>query len=526
MAKTVSLEVLLRGLSTAFVDLEVAPHGADIPIESVALVDSADLAAENSIGADLYLLVGVSEADVLVWFDTLILGGPAPGAIMTKTPMTDALRHAAHGSGVALISVHHQTRWERLLSAIRSVLGHAVVRVEPVADGLFGADTDLYGLAQTVASLTEGMVSIEDERSHVLAYSASDDAADELRTLSILGREGPADYLRRLRELGIFDRLRRTDDVIEVPADDDYGIRRRMVVGIRRAGAATNLGSIWLQEGSRPIASDADVVLRGAAAVAARLIARIIDAPTNEALQIQRLLGAHGGGVDVPSLAAALAIETTGPAAVIGFAALGQAVPIGGLAASLRLHASAFRRDSLVTTIGERIYVLIPHMQSQASVTSWTRDAVERIEVSTSRALRAVVAAPVSDLGVVQHARFEVDRVLDGTVGEQRVTTLADSRTSVLLREIVDLIGAHAQLLDPRIEVLLAYDEKTGSSLCDSLEVYLDHVGDVRAAADTLHVHPNTLRYRVKRVEKILGLDLADPDTRLLVELQLRVRKR
>ena len=76
------------------------------------------------------------------------------------------------------------------------------------SDARADADTDLFGLAQTVAALTRGMVSIEDDRSLVLAYSASDDAADELRRLSILGREGPADYLRRLRERGVFDRLR------------------------------------------------------------------------------------------------------------------------------------------------------------------------------------------------------------------------------------------------------------------------------------------------------------------------------
>ena len=54
------------------------------------------------------------------------------------------------------------------------------------------------------------------------------------------------------------------------------------------------LGTIWVQEGPVPIAGDADSVLRGAAAVAARLISRIRDAPSNEAIQIQRLLGVRG----------------------------------------------------------------------------------------------------------------------------------------------------------------------------------------------------------------------------------------
>ena len=52
--------------------------------------------------------------------------------------------------------------------------------------------TDLFALAQSIADRTHGMVSIEDAQSHVLAYSASNEEADELRRLSILGRAGPA----------------------------------------------------------------------------------------------------------------------------------------------------------------------------------------------------------------------------------------------------------------------------------------------------------------------------------------------
>ncbi len=181
--------------------------------------------------------------------------------------------------------------------------------------------TDLYGIAQTLATLTRGMVSIEDDRSRVLAYSASDDTADELRRLSILGREGPPAYLKRLRDWGVFDRLRLSDEVIEVPPDAEVGIRRRLVVSIRSTGPAGQLGTIWVQEGGQPLAPDSAEVLRGASVVAARMITRTINAPTAEAVQIERLLGGRGGGVDVPSLAAALSIPTTGPAVVIGFAA-------------------------------------------------------------------------------------------------------------------------------------------------------------------------------------------------------------
>ena len=227
---------------------------------------------------------------------------------------------------MAVIAVHPQARIELVLATVRSLLeggaGQSVTGDR--ADEPLAGENDLYGLAQTVAALTGGLVSIEDERSQLLAYSATDGAADELRMLSILGRAGPADYLRRLRERGVFDRLRTERSAVEVPADDQLGWRRRLVVDIRPLGrseagpraAGSSLGTIWIQEGRQPLDPDAGSVLEGAAAIAARLIERARSAPTQEALQIQRLLGLRGGSVDIPSLAAALSLPSTGPAAV------------------------------------------------------------------------------------------------------------------------------------------------------------------------------------------------------------------
>ena len=52
------------------------------------------------------------------------------------------------------------------------------------------------------------MVSIENAESHVLAYSASNDEADDLRRLSILGRAGPPEHLKWIGQWGIFDACR------------------------------------------------------------------------------------------------------------------------------------------------------------------------------------------------------------------------------------------------------------------------------------------------------------------------------
>ncbi|WP_378741621.1 PucR family transcriptional regulator [Nocardia brasiliensis] len=406
-----------------------------------------------------------------------------------------------------------------------------------VDSGLVAADIDLFGLAQIVAQNAGGMVSIEDPQSHVLAYSASDEAADQLRVMSILGREGPREYLAVLRKWGVFDRLRRTDEVIDVPAHEELNIKRRLVISVRHpadgaARAPRVLGAIWLQQGDRPFKPDAAEILRGAAAIAARLISRSLDAPSTEALLVQRLFGA-GAPVDVATVASALNLPLTGPAAVVGFALTATetapATEPSALGNMLRLRASSFRNDSVTATLGDRVYVLLPSYKAAHAVTAWTRQLVEQLESKRALALRAAIACPVADLSSVADARREVDRVLDSTIATYprgRVTTLAESRTAVLLGEILDLVGTRPELHDPRLRALSDYDLKHSASLRESVDIYLREHGDVRNAATALQVHPNTLRYRIRRVEEILRIDLTDPADRLLLEIQLALHRR
>uniref|UniRef100_UPI0024564CCD helix-turn-helix domain-containing protein n=1 Tax=Nocardia wallacei TaxID=480035 RepID=UPI0024564CCD len=138
------------------------------------------------------------------------------------------------------------------------------------------------------------------------------------------------------------------------------------------------------------------------------------------------------------------------------------------------------------------------------------------------------IAPAGAGLGLGGGARAEVDRVLDRTVNlpaAEPVTTLAHSRTTVLLAEILTLIGDNPQLRDPRLDTLIDYDTKYSADLRASLDAYLTHRGDVRTAATELRIHPNTLRYRVRRATQLMGLDLDSAPDRLLLEIQLAVHR-
>ncbi|WP_411136117.1 PucR family transcriptional regulator [Streptomyces sp. C10] len=76
-----------------------------------------------------------------------------------------------------------------------------------------------------------------------------------------------------------------------------------------------------------------------------------------------------------------------------------------------------------------------------------------------------------------------------------------------------------ARLLDP----LRDYDRKHRAELIPTLEAFLDCDGSWTRCATRLHLHVNTLRYRVGRIEQLTGRDLARLEDKLDFFLALRM---
>jgi DNA-binding PucR family transcriptional regulator len=121
--------------------------------------------------------------------------------------------------------------------------------------------------------------------------------------------------------------------------------------------------------------------------------------------------------------------------------------------------------------------------------------------------------------------RTEADdilRTLDSP-SAPRVATLSDVRTRVLLRYAGVELSRNPELWNPALGTLDA-GRTDGVSLGASLLAWFEALFDIRKAADTLFVHPNTLRYRLRRITELTGLDLDDADECLGLWLQLRVQ--
>ena len=70
---------------------------------------------------------------------------------------------------------------------------------------------------------------------------------------------------------------------------------------------------------------------------------------------------------------------------------------------------------------------------------------------------------------------------------------------------------------------LLDYDREHGTELVRTLRVFLDCSGSWTKAADTIFVHVNSLRYRIRRVEELTGRDLGSLADQAALLLALRL---
>jgi sugar diacid utilization regulator len=73
--------------------------------------------------------------------------------------------------------------------------------------------------------------------------------------------------------------------------------------------------------------------------------------------------------------------------------------------------------------------------------------------------------------------------------------------------------------LDNPLTRLRDHDLAQGTNLVDTLRTWLSTNGETTSSAAALSLHPNSLRYRIKRIQEITGMDLDDADVRALAHV-------
>ncbi|KOV66128.1 PucR family transcriptional regulator [Streptomyces sp. MMG1121] len=200
--------------------------------------------------------------------------------------------------------------------------------------------------------------------------------------------------------------------------------------------------------------------------------------------------------------------------------------PLGGLAESVESAAARSGEAVLVVPDGERLVVLAADGGAAVAACTQYAAALEAARAVPEQAggdeeeLVVGLSAPAGPIAAAA-AYKQAEQAL--SVARRRGRVLVEHEQlaagSVLPLLADDAVKAFA---DGLLRALREHDATGRGDLVASLRAWLSRHGQWDAAAADLGVHRHTLRYRMRRVEEILGRSLDDPDVRMELWLALK----
>ncbi|MEP7332802.1 MAG: helix-turn-helix domain-containing protein, partial [Terracoccus sp.] len=337
---------------------------------------------------------------------------------------------------------------------------------------------------------------------------------------------------------GVFRRLARSDEPVYVPADGD--LKPRLVIPVRAGNEW--LGSIWIVVESRPDAALVRSLRQTASVVALHLLRLRSQTDLSRRVAADRLRAALTGlteGVEawLPAGPWRVVVLDGGPTATtvptVSTVSTRGDSPGDGVETRIDLWESAARRRSwrqpLLAVHDGVVLALVtdaPATPTSPGTWGWLREVVDEVAAATTAgnapataSAGALAMRPV-ELDRSRREALEVHRLRDCGRVSATTRTLEQSWAAVTTARCVAALQVE-QLVGP-VQEVAAHDAAHDTAYAETIAAWLDHPGDPRSAAAGIHVHPNTLRYRLQRLGEIVELDLHDPETRLAVRLQLR----
>ncbi|RID86045.1 PucR family transcriptional regulator [Peribacillus asahii] len=396
---------------------------------------------------------------------------------------------------------------------------------------------DLYGdlmeFADRISSVLGCPITIEDNNHRLLAYSTHEDTTDQARISTIIGRRVPEKVINNLWKDGIIPALLKNDTPIKIAAIHEVGLGNRAAVSIRKNNDI--LGFIWALEVKKPFSEEDLNFLQFAAKEAKNQLQQLqLKKRRTEASQqefLWRLITGHyQDEAEITANFKKLSLPTPLEFAIIVFEFPQDITREGERYISYMLTTSQTIKTFLFTVDQNKLIILT---------------GTERVNDSS---LFSSIYEFIPFFILEMKKRFGVEHIL-GASGrcyqqmENVMLSYKDALYTLQLKRIFPLELAsvlhyedlgifqlleklssdHKHLPHPSIRKLQEYDQKNQTSLLHTLTVYLETDGNPNEAAKQLHIHVNTLTYRLKRITEIGNVRLKDPLQKMSIFLDLKL---
>jgi DNA-binding PucR family transcriptional regulator len=393
----------------------------------------------------------------------------------------------------------------------------------------------LQDLVDQIKDVLNCPVTIEDSNHRLLAYSTHDDETDIARIGTIIKRRVPENVINRLWKEGIIPKLMESEDFVSIPEIKDIGLGRRIAISIQNKNEL--LGYMWLVQESGDFTEKQIILLRSAVKAAKNQLLKLHTYKKKKDEDYQNffwqlLTGQFGSHEQIianyqkrnllpPSQFAVIVFHfkddiplnieqqityllTTSQIIMIPFSII--------TGKELILLGSSQKSNLTEDSISEFIGTFKTHMKSRFAVDHLTGSCgsiyehLDKVETSYQEALqvhRLTQLFPNEINDIVHFRLLGIFRYLDTLIHNKHLV----------------------EYQHPAIEKLERYDVVNKTNLLETLEIFIRQDSNVNDAAKMLHVHTNTLLYRLKRITEIADINLKNTSEKMALYLELLISK-
>jgi hypothetical protein len=162
-----------------------------------------------------------------------------------------------------------------------------------------------------------------------------------------------------------------------------------------------------------------------------------------------------------------------------------------------------------------------PHLLIPGPVTQ-TRELMLQAAIAGRRAAIGLTVPLPSAADSLRWARQALVLAGSGIIPDAPIARCEDHLVTLWLLSDSALAD---QVVKQQLGVLTRLTPRQRSRVTETLGPWLETRGTAAEIADMLHVHPQTVRYRIRQFEQTFGDRLKDPDARFGLELALRVMR-
>lgn len=390
-------------------------------------------------------------------------------------------------------------------------------------------------LADFIADILGCPVTIEDANHQLISYSKHTDKTDQARIFTIIQRQVPDHVINVLWKSGVMKRLFESDEPVIIPAIPEIDLFNRVAISIWDYHHV--IGFIWAHADGKTFSNQDLQLLKIAAELVKKYLVQYRSGNRTREKEYRDflwnlLLGGLKEEQRILHMARRYALDLSGFLAII-IIDFGQEITD-----VLKQHVNhLFKRlqevDVAAYLYDQQQLILLVRIKDKVDSTVVLQDFIQMFvhEIGKKDQLDNIVGGSGFIYDSPEHLHYSyqqakkvisLKRKLPHLM--QDIYTYQDLGIYQFLDDLYE-IKLKENYKNMVIEKLREHDYKNHTEYLKTLRVYLDCDCNVYEAAKKMHVHPNTLNYRLKRIGEISKINLKDPKQKTAVYLDLLLEK-